>query len=558
MSGRSPNPFADPFDDAADRNPNAGHDPFAPFAPEPRGVAPARPPAPFDRGFDRQLPIGDFGQGADDFGFGAPLGPADSYAGGFASAPTPGAYPSQPHAADPFGLNAPWPAAGGQGTFGPSAGYPAAPGFPTGGMPGYSGPLAASLRLGTETGIDQAFDLAAINPLAGAAAPLLWLAARLNESLPVEDVAAFRARVMDEVARFEANALTRGIQQRLARMCRYALCATIDDIVLSTDWGRQSDWARSGLVSTFYQETWGGERFFDLLGQLYQRPEETIDALELLAICLSIGFVGKYRVVEGGGMQLARIRAELYRTIRRVRGPYERNLSPPFAMIDAPYRAPVRVAWFWSAALAVLGLLALLYLYWGIVLSQRLDAATQQVAAIAPALPVFIGPPALPNVPEPAGADPFAEQTQVQRIQARLPAFAGRNQVEVARDGAVVAVRLLSASFPTGGGALAETEAPLISAIAAALEPEKGPITVVGHTDNVPIANSSPARNNDTLSADRARSAASMLQRFVSDPGRVSYEGRGSADPIASNDTLEGRGRNRRVEFQVPAEDAGP
>ena len=417
------------------------------------------------------------------------------------------------------------------------------------------GPLAQPIRLGPDSSVEQAFELAALNPLVAVASPLLWLAARLNESLPVEDIAQFRTRVMEDVARFESNAMARGVAPRLARVARYALCATIDDIVLNTPWGGQSDWPAKGLVSTFYQETWGGERFFDLLGQLYAQPEENLDALELMALCLSIGFVGKYRVGEGGPLHLARLRADLYRTIRRLRGPHERRLSVGFAGVDAPYRPPARMIWFWVLSGSLLAALALLYIVLGFLLSARVDAAAERIAALAPAMPVFVAAPGVPTVPEPLAPE---APTQLQRIRAALAPEIASGEVEVVPENGDITVRLLRASFPTGGTMLAETEAPMLRRIAAALNPEPGPISVVGHTDNVPIANASPTRNNETLSRERAASAAAMLQRFVSDPARVSFVGRGDSAPIASNATPEGRARNRRVEFRIPARDGTP
>ncbi|MBB4000422.1 type IVB secretion system protein IcmH/DotU [Aureimonas pseudogalii] len=405
--------------------------------------------------------------------------------------------------------------------------------------------------------MEQAFELAALNPLVAVASPLLWLAARLNESLPVDDVGQFRARVMDDVSRFESHAMTRGVSPRLARVARYALCATIDDIILNTAWGGQSDWPAKGLVSTFYQETWGGERFFDLLGQLYGQPEENLDALELMALCLSIGFVGKYRVMEGGPAHLSRLRGELYRTIRRLRGPHERRLSAGFTAVDAPYRPPARMIWFWALSAAIVAALVVLHVVLGLLLSWRVDAAAERVAALSPAMPIFVGAPNLPDVPEPF--TPQGElQTQLQRVQDAVATDIASGELEVVADGGDIVVRLLRASFPTGGTALGENEAPMLRRIAAALDPEPGRVTVIGHTDNVPIANASPTRNNDTLSRDRAASAAAMLQRFLSDPSRTSFLGRGDGSPIASNATAEGRTRNRRVEFRIPAEDATP
>lgn len=406
-----------------------------------------------------------------------------------------------------------------------------------------------------ETMAERAFEAAALNPLVGAASPLLWLAARLNESSPPTDPHAFRNAVLDEVRRFGNTATARGIAPGLVRVARYALCATIDDIVLNTAWGGQSEWTTQGLVSTLYQETWGGERFFDLLGQLHGDPARTVDALELMAICLAIGFVGKYRVVEGGAGQLIRLRGELYRTIRNVRGPYERDLSPGWAAIAAPYKAPTRTVWLWSLAAALVAALVGLYLILGILLSNHVGAAVEAVEAVPPDGPVLVERPAIPEIPVIPEPEPLPVRTQVERISALLPDDIAGGQVEVVRDGAVVEVRLLATSFPSGGSDIAETQGPLLQRIASALDAEPGPITVRGYTDNVPL-NPATGRTNLTLSAERAASAAEMLRRYLSEPERVASEGMGEVDPIASNATAEGRARNRRVEFQIPAEDA--
>ena len=81
-----------------------------------------------------------------------------------------------------------------------------------------------------------------------------------------------------------------------------------------------------------------------------------------------------------------------------------------------------------------------------------------------------------------------------------------------------------------------------------------GAIVVVGHTDNIPVGAGSPLGDNMAISLARARSAAQMLQRHIDDPARVTFEGRGANDPILPNTSAENRARNRRVEFQIPAE----
>ena len=72
------------------------------------------------------------------------------------------------------------------------------------------------------------------------------------------------------------------------RPAHYALCASLDDVVLNTPWGSSGGWATRSLVSTFHQEVRSGERFFDLLdADVRQNPGMFLPVLELMYLCLS-------------------------------------------------------------------------------------------------------------------------------------------------------------------------------------------------------------------------------------------------------------------------------
>lgn len=76
-------------------------------------------------------------------------------------------------------------------------------------------------------------------------------------------------------------------------------------------------------------------------------------------------------------------------------------------------------------------------------------------------------------------------------------------------------------------------------------------IEIEGHTDNIPI-NDGIFTSNDVLSDYRALSVFQFLvgQMNVS-PAKLKHSGRGEYNPIASNDTAEGRALNRRVEIKI-------
>jgi len=78
-------------------------------------------------------------------------------------------------------------------------------------------------------------------------------------------------------------------------------------------------------------------------------------------------------------------------------------------------------------------------------------------------------------------------------------------------------------------------------------------IRVVGHTDNVPVAKSLQDKfpTNWELSVARATNVVRYLQEVGIPPERMIPSGRGEYEPVASNDTPEGRKKNRRIEIML-------
>ena len=112
--------------------------------------------------------------------------------------------------------------------------------------------------------------------------------------------------------------------------------------------------------------------------------------------------------------------------------------------------------------------------------------------------------------------------------------------------------------FDSGKAELRATAGPVLDKVAQVLKAVPAqPIGVEGHTDNVPIKHSG-WESNQALSQARANAVVEYLvQKHGLDPARLSAVGYGDEHPIASNDTVAGRQKNRRVEIIVLPQASG-
>lgn len=102
-------------------------------------------------------------------------------------------------------------------------------------------------------------------------------------------------------------------------------------------------------------------------------------------------------------------------------------------------------------------------------------------------------------------------------------------------------------SFDTGRSAIKPSFGPILNQFATSLNQNAvTTVTIIGHTDST----GSDAINNP-LSVDRAEAARDYLVSRGVARNRISTDGRDAREPIADNNTQQGRDKNRRVEIYV-------
>jgi chemotaxis protein MotB len=146
-------------------------------------------------------------------------------------------------------------------------------------------------------------------------------------------------------------------------------------------------------------------------------------------------------------------------------------------------------------------------------------------------------------------------QAQYDALVADLNQEVQKGQLQVRRYKDMLTVDVAEQLFfDSGRAALKETGKEVLKKVADAMKSyEDKAIRIVGHTDNVPITKGLQKvfPSNWELSAARATTVVRFLQDSGIAPERLIATGRAEYAPVAPNDTLEGRQKNRRIEITL-------
>ena len=390
--------------------------------------------------------------------------------------------------------------------------------------------------------------------LAAAAEPLILLLARLWNAPAKPFSGGLRESTIHALRQFEQQARAALVPNDHLRAAHYALCASLDDVVLNTPWGNAAGWDAGTLAASFHQEANSGDRFFEQLGQFCRTPDTGLPVIELMYVCLSLGFIGPYRRAPDGPATVEQIRTRTHAIIVK-QLPAAGGLSADWHGVAAPYVPGQTPFPLWVIASAALALVSGLFIGCMLLLNAASDAVyARMLHAAPPAMPHIIRAAVVrPPPPPPPPPDP----TVIDRLRDALKADLAASLVGLHGSDTTAILQLPAAHlFAAGSAILLPAAKPLLERLGAALKAElaradaAAKLSIYGYTDNQPMR-SVKFPSNFKLSASRADAVRALLQHSLGKTPPIATEGRADADPVADNATPAGRAQNNRIEIML-------
>ncbi len=384
------------------------------------------------------------------------------------------------------------------------------------------------------------------NLLLNAAAPVLNAVVRIRQAATHDDPAGLRQLLIDEIRLFEQRCKQAGLPFEMIIGARYCLCSVLDEAAAQTPWGTRGVWSGNGMLVSFHNESWGGEKFFQLLSRVSQSPQQHLWLLEVIHYCLLLGYEGRYRGSESGRTQCEGIRKRLAQLIHDARAA-ENIAATPLVEVHPLVNSltrPMVPLWACATVAALIACMVYSMLNW------RLGNAAEPLLRDIYQTPL---PQIMP------GRRPASPQALLD-LRQRLNDVIAAGQLEVS-DGAFGSKVIIPADklFVPDGTVVNPVGRALLAYVASAMKSVKGTVLVSVYTDNRAVDGRFASTYEFSLA--RARAITQLLATQLAPGQSVKAEGRGDSNPLLPNDSNENRARNRRVEitlFAAPEAAATP
>ena len=190
------------------------------------------------------------------------------------------------------------------------------------------------------------------------AQPLLLAAGLLAEGTPPDSPRQLQQTLTDALNDF--SAAVEASDPGHLHSARYALCALLDETIVSTHWGGIA-WPEFSLLHHFHDQDYRGEDFFNLLEKAGRQRHDGILLLELFHLCLSLGYSGRFHQRRQTEASIKYLRSQVAARIEQYRTSAPPALSQPTTLKHQRRPLPL---WILASLLAAFLLSANLGLSW--------------------------------------------------------------------------------------------------------------------------------------------------------------------------------------------------
>ncbi len=376
------------------------------------------------------------------------------------------------------------------------------------------------------------------NPIISAAKPVLVSSNAMKNSTTQLSTEKVLFRFSKMIEDFESEAEREGAPYEMVKAAQYCLCAFVDESAVRSGWANE-EWSQKSLLVSFFDETWGGERFFEILEKAKLDVDKNLYLIEFIYLCLQFGYKGKYQIANNGDSILEQEKNKLIGLIRSKR---PETFSLLFQeSLATKNEDDVKRRWhipLWVIAVLASLIVAIFYILLRFFLGSTMDDTSAEINNLS--LPKN-APYTVTGVTT-AQTKPLtpALQSEISRDLVKVEDFADRSVITILGDGL----------FESGSENVQNQFFPVLATIGQALQGISGQVVVTGYTDDTPIQ-SITYPSNWHLSQARADAVKEILVGYVEDKSRIRSEGRGSTNPVVANDTSDNKAKNRRVEITV-------